>query len=210
MVNRLGPGAEFDLIRAFLADVRGTGPDVRVGPGDDCAIVGEGIALSVDMTVEDVHFRRSWLPMGDIGYHAAAGALSDLAAVAARPVGLLAAVALGPGDETRAGRELMEGVVRAARDADAAILGGDVTRSPGPVALDIVAVGKVDEPVLRSGARPGDELWVTGSLGAAAAAVEAWLADRTPSAEARAAYARPAPRLREARWLAERDLPTAM
>lgn len=211
MVTALGPGPEFDLIRDFLHGVRGKGPGVRVGPGDDCAVVtGAGIAVTVDMTVEDVHFRRAWLPMADIGYHAAAGALSDLAAIAARPIGVLAAVALGPGDEEGAGRELMRGVVAAARAVDAVVLGGDLTRSPGPLVVDITALGDVTRPVLRSGARVGDEVWVTGALGAAAAAVRDWLSGEEPDAAAREAYARPGPRVREALWLAARDIPTAM
>jgi thiamine-monophosphate kinase len=215
MVIRLGPGAEFDLIRRFVADAgrmsRGEAPGVRVGPGDDCAVVaGDGIAITTDMVVEDIHFRRAWLPPADIGYHAAAAALSDLAAMAARPIGILASVALGPGDEAGYGAELMDGVAAAADAEAATLLGGDLTRSPGPLVVDIVAVGEAARPVLRSGARPGDEVWVTGQLGAAAAAVAAWIEGRDPPAAARAAFARPRPRTREALWLAERRVPTAM
>jgi thiamine-monophosphate kinase len=215
MVTRLGPGAEFDLIRRFLGPDPhpDTHPDprVRVGPGDDCAVVaGYGIALTVDMAVEDVHFRRAWLEPSEIGYHAAAGALSDLAAMAARPIGILASLALGPGDEEEFGAAVMAGVSAAASDTGAALLGGDLTRSPGPLVVDIVAVGEAASPVLRSGARAGDEVWVTGRLGAAAAAVAAWLDGRVPTPEARAAFARPTPRTREALWLAERGIPTAM
>jgi len=210
-VSRLGPGAEFDLIRRLLDGASGHHPGVRVGPGDDAAIViGENIAISTDMVVEDVHFRRSWLAPNEIGYHATAAALSDLAAMAARPIGVLASVAIGPGDETDFASDLMAGVIEAA-DAEAAILiGGDVTRSPGPLVLDIVVVGDARAPVLRSGAAAGDDVWVTGSLGAAAAAVTAWLQGREPPAAARAAFARPRPRTREALWLVERQLPTAM
>jgi thiamine-monophosphate kinase len=241
MVIHLGPGVEFDLIRRFLEraasaaarsgptddagdSTQSPGPGdpvapgapgapdaVRVGPGDDCAVVaGDGIALTVDMTVEDVHFRRAWLVAAEIGYHAAAGAISDLAAMAARPVGILASVALGPGDEGSLGTEVMDGVIAAAAAAGARLLGGDVTRSPGPLVLDIVAAGECPRPVLRSGARPGDDVWVTGTLGGAAAAVAAWLDGREPHPVARQAFARPTPRVREAIWLAERGLPTAM
>lgn len=209
MVIRLGPGAEFDLIRSFLQGTR-SAPGVRVGPGDDCAVVGDNIAVTVDMAVEDVHFRRAWLPPDGIGYHATAGAVSDLAAVAARPIGVLVSLALGPGDEDSFGTAVMEGVTAAVGDVDAVLVGGDVTRSPGPVVLDVVALGEVEAPVLRSGARPGDEVWVTGELGAAAVAVAAWLEGREPEPAARSAFARPVPRVREARWLAARGVPTAM
>lgn len=218
MVTELGPGREFDLIRGFL-DRGGAapGPAVRVGPGDDCAVVtGEGVAVTADMVVEDVHFRRTWLEPDEIGYRAAMAALSDLAAMAARPIGVLASVALGPGDEGHAGDEngagsdLMAGVAEAAADAGATLLGGDVTRSPGPLVVDVVAVGDAPRPVLRTGARPGHEVWVTGSLGAAAAAVSAWLAGGEPDPDARAAFARPTARIREALWLHERSVPAAM
>ena len=184
MVTGLGPGREFDLIRSFL-DAGGAepGPAVRVGPGDDCAVVtADGLAISVDMTVEDVHFRRAWLEPDEVGYHAAAAALSDLAAMAARPIGVLASIALG----------------------------GDLTRSPVPLVVDVTAIGEAPRPVLRAGARPGEEVWVTGQLGAAAAAVEAWLAGREPDPAARSAFARPTPRTREALWLAGRGVPSAM
>ncbi len=212
MVTALGPGREFDLIRSFL-DRRGAaaGPRVRVGPGDDCAVVqGEGIAVTTDMVVEGVHFRREWLEPEEIGYHAAAAALSDLAAMAARPIGVLASVALGPGDEDAAARRLMAGLADAAGDVGATILGGDVTRSPDPLVVDITALGDAPRPVLRAGARPGHEVWVTGRLGGAAAAVDAWLAGREPDPAARAAFAKPSPRVEEALWLHERSVPAAM
>ena len=212
MVTDLGPGREFDLIRSFLARPGAApGPAVRVGPGDDCTVVtGDGIAVSVDMTVEDVHFRRSWLEPGEIGYHAGAAALSDLAATAATPIGVLVAVALGPGDEDGFGRAVMAGLVEAAADVGATLLGGDVTRSPGPLVVDVTVVGTAARPVLRNGARPGHEVWVTGTLGAAAAAVAAWLDGDEPAPEARAAFARPAPRIAEALWLGERSVPASM
>ncbi|MDX1675250.1 MAG: thiamine-phosphate kinase [Longimicrobiales bacterium] len=211
MVTELGPGREFDLIRRFIEGGVRPGASVRVGPGDDCAVVtGAALAITSDMSVEDVHFRRSWLEPAEIGYHAAAASLSDLAAVAARPIGILASIALGPGDEDGYGDTVMAGIGAAARDAGVTLLGGDVTRSPGPLVLDVTAVGDAPEPVLRTGARPGHGVWVTGRLGAAAAAVDAWLAGETPAADARAAFARPVPRLEEALWLRERSVPAAM
>jgi thiamine-monophosphate kinase len=212
MVTRLGPGREFDLIRSFL-DAGGAdpGPGVRVGPGDDCAVVtADGLAVSVDMTVEGVHFKRGWLEPDEVGYHAAAAALSDLAARAARPIGVLASIALGPGDEDGAGKAVMVGLAAAAGNGGAAVLGGDLTRSPGPLVVDVTALGEAPRPVLRKGALPGHEVWVTGQLGAAAAAVEAWLAGRAPDPAARSAFARPTPRTREALWLADRRVPSAM
>src|SRR5688572_23729576 len=88
----LGAGGEFDLIRALLAGLPAPGAAVLVGPGDDCALLEGSVepwAITVDLSVEGVHFRRDWLDPEEIGWRAAAAALSDLAAVAAEPVALL-------------------------------------------------------------------------------------------------------------------------
>jgi thiamine-monophosphate kinase len=207
----LAAGAEFDLIRRFLPRHPANRPDVRVGPGDDCAlIVGDGIALSTDLSVEGVHFRRDWLSLREIGGRAAAAALSDLAAVAARPIGVLVSLALPAADAGAHAVQVMEGVRRAADQAGAALLGGDLARTTGPLGSDVTAGGETTRPVLRSGAAVGDEVWVTGELGASALYVSRMLAREEPEAAARERYAAPVPRVREARWLAERALPTAM
>jgi len=210
---RLGPGPEFDLIRQFLArDVDAAAQmdaAVRVGPGDDCAVV-EGVALSTDLSIEGIHFQRAWLEPEEIGYRAAAAALSDLAAVAARPVGVLCSLACPGDDAAGLAPRVMVGLRSAAAAVGAALLGGDLARSPGPLLLDVVAVGRVGRPVLRSGARPGDALWVTGELGGAAAAVLAWQRGVVPTDAARRAFARPRPRIREALWLAGRGLARAL
>lgn len=207
----LGRGVEFDLIRRFLVEQGGPGPDVSVGPGDDCAVVDAGrIALSLDMAIEGVHFQRDWLSAEEIGYRAAAAALSDLAAVAARPVGVLASLGVTAGDAGAVGPLIMRGVGAAAAEVGAALLGGDLTRSTGPIVLDVAVAGSVARPALRNGAQPGDSLWVTGWLGGAAVAVEAWRAGQTPSPAARAAFARPPLRIEEAVWLQGRGLVRAL
>jgi len=208
----LAPGAEFDLIRRFYLGGRAEPrPDVLVGAGDDCAVVaGDGIALSSDMSVEGVHFRRDWLSLREIGYRAAAGALSDLAAVAARPIGVLVSLALPSEDAGEGAVELMCGIREVTEQVGGVVLGGDTTRTTGPLVVDVTVVGEAGWPVLRSGARRGDEVWVTGELGGAAAAVRALLRGESPTPAARERFARPVPRVREALWLAERGIPRAM
>jgi thiamine-monophosphate kinase len=210
--SRLGPGAEFDLIRRFLHRApRGADEDVLVGPGDDAAVLREGgITLSVDVSIEGVHFRRDWLTPEEIGYRAAAAALSDLAAMAARPVGLLVSLAVTSEDAAEIAPGVMRGVADLAERFAAALLGGDLSRSPGPMVIDVTVVGRTALPVLRSGAEPGDEVWVSGELGAAGAAVAALLRGERPGLEAMRRFARPTPRVAEAIWLAEQGVPKAM
>lgn len=204
----LAAGQEFDLIRAFLGDL--PEPDaarVRLGPGDDCAVLGGGgITLSMDMSVEGVHFRREWLSPRQIGYRATAAALSDLAAMAAQAYGVLVSLALPERDAPETAAELMAGVREVCDGAGAALLGGDVTRSPGPLVVDVTVVGQTSHPVLRSGARRGDEVWVTGELGGAAAALHFLLRDEEPPPASFRCFARPAPRIHEARWLHARGV----
>ena len=190
----LGAGGEFDLIRRFLAGGKPFPPDVRVGPGDDAAVLEGGWVLSSDLSVEDVHFRRAWIRDDEIGFRSAAAALSDLAAMAATPVGMLVSLAFPRGGRLDVER-VYAGIREAAEDAGASILGGDTSRSPGPLVLDFTVLGRAERPVLRAGARPGDELWVTGTLGGAAAAVRAWEAGQAPSPGLRSSFARPTPRI---------------
>ena len=196
----LGPGREFDLVRDFLAR---WGPLAR-GVGGDCAVLdvpaGARLVVSTDTSVEDVHFRRAWLSPREIGYRATAAALSDLAAAAAEPLGLLLALTLPVAWRAGAG-EIAEGVAEAARVAGAPIVGGDTTTGAA-LSLTVTALGAAARPLSRAGARPGDALWVTGALGGPAAALRAWLAGDAPDATHRARFARPVPRVAEARWLA--------
>lgn len=199
---RLGRGAEFDLVRAFLGPEEALPDAVRVGPGDDALVLEGGVVISCDLSVEDVHFRRSWLTFREIGYRAAAAALSDLGAMAAEPLGVLVSLAIAPSEAESAGAALHGGVHEALASVGGVLLGGDLSASPGPLVLDVIAVGRADEPILRDGARPGDEVWVSGRLGGAAGAVRVWEAGGEPPPALRTAFARPHPRIPEARWLA--------
>ena len=200
----LGPGREFDLIRKLAGPQEPLPPGVVLGPGDDCAILAGGLVASVDLSVEGVHFQRGWISLKEAGYRAAAAALSDLAAMAAEPVGVLLSMAVPPEEVEEAAAAIQEGALEACRREGVLILGGDLSRSPGPVMMDVVVLGRTPRPLLRSGSRPGDEVWVTGWLGMSGAAVEAWKAGGSPPPALREAFARPQPRIREALWLAER------
>jgi thiamine-monophosphate kinase len=200
---------EFERISALVDAVAAPSiPEVELGPGDDAALLRatgtELLVLSTDLSVEHVHFRREWLTWESIGFRAIASALSDLAAMAARPLGCLVSLAVPPELDRRTLDELARGMGECLREHGAALLGGDLSRSPGPVMLDVTVVGAAAHPVERSGAVPGDELWVTGRLGGAGSAAAAWSRGLEPDPAARRAFERPRPRLREARFLCER------
>jgi thiamine-monophosphate kinase len=177
---------EDEAIAAIGRAVGGAGPGVIVGIGDDAAVLANGLVISTDMLVDGVHFDLRRMSARDAGNRAAAVNLSDLAAMGAEPVCLLAAFGLprefGELEELAAGLAA-HGVPLA---------GGDLVRAER-VVLTLTAVGRANRPVLRSGGRPGDLLAVTGTLGGQAAA----------------GYCDPlAPRLAEGRALA--DVATAM
>jgi thiamine-monophosphate kinase len=206
---------EFRRIRQLIASTAGPAlAELEIGPGDDAAALrvpeGEAVLLSSDMTVEGVHFLREWLTWEAIGYRATASALSDLAAMAARPLGVLLSLAIPPELDGRMLDELAGGVGACLRDTGAALLGGDLSRSPGPVVLDLGVIGTARRPVTRAGAIPGDELWVSGELGAAALAASAWRSGMEPDPGARRAFERPRPRSSEARRLCEEATVHAM
>ena len=196
----LGPGPEFDRIRAIVG-VLGV---QAAGLGDDCGLFREGdqfLALSTDVSVEGVHFRRQWITPEEAGWRAAAGALSDLAAEGAEPIGILSAVVVPAGAPPGDLLQVMAGIGAAARAVGARVLGGDLS-SGACWSVAATVVGRTQAPVSRGGAEPGDGLWVTGYLGGARAALEAWLRGNTPLPAARARFAHPEPRIGAGRWLA--------
>lgn len=197
----LGAGAEFDRIRAIA---RALGP-AAAGLGGDCAVIpespGSNLVLSTDISVENVHFRVEWLSLEEIGWRAAAAALSDLAAAGAGAVGILTALTVPGSAPQSAVVEVMRGAGAAAAAADGVVLGGDLS-SGDAWNIAVTVVGRAARPVSRRGAAPDDGVWVTGRLGAARAALEAWRQGREPDAHARGAFAHPAPRISAGRWLA--------
>ncbi|MCZ0933871.1 MAG: thiamine-phosphate kinase [Gemmatimonadetes bacterium] len=210
----LAEGPETARIRAFLdgAGAAGSRTDpavtVTLPVGDDAAAFrppdGAQVVVSCDASVEGVHFRRAWMTWETIGYRAAASALSDLAAMAATPVGLVVAAALPPELDIEIAAALGRGVGEIAGRVGAEVLGGDLVASPGPAFLDVTVLGHAAAPTTRRGARPADELWVTGELGAAAAALRDLERGLEPDPGARRAFDRPRPRIEEMLWLRER------
>lgn len=208
-----------DALIARLAAVLPPAPHTRLGIGDDAAAValpGGGLLLvTTDLLMEDVHFRLAWGALEDLGWKALAQNLSDIAAMGGVPT--QAVIALGlparltPDDAVA----LYRGMAALAEPAGVEIVGGDTIKSIGPLTLGVTVLGRVAETdiLTRAGGQPGDALYVTGTLGAAAAGVK--LLDRARSIPdalrpAVAAQLRPQPRLAAGRALAATHAVTAM
>lgn len=204
----LGPGREFDIVRTLL-DEWGRAAE-RVG--DDAAVLevppGERVVVTTDTSVEGVHFKREWLNHFEIGYRATVASLSDLAAMGARPLGIVIALTLPYGDQQEA-RELAIGIREGAAAVLCPIVGGDLS-SGLALSLTITALGSVSRPLTRAGARVGDKVYVTGALGGPAAALRAWLSGKQPSERDRARFAAPVPRIEPAIALAARGASSAI
>ncbi|MDR2985399.1 MAG: thiamine-phosphate kinase [Nocardiopsaceae bacterium] len=168
----IGEYGEFALIAAIQKALPGD-EGLIVGIGDDAAVVrapDSRVVATTDMLVEGRHFRREWSSPRDIGAKAAARNLADIAAMGARPTALLVSFA-GPGDlEVSWVLDVATGIGDEASAAGAVVAGGD-TSSANLVILALTALGDLagTSPVTRSGARPGDLVAVTGTLGSAAA-----------------------------------------
>jgi thiamine-monophosphate kinase len=196
----LGSGPEFDRIRKIIQELGDRG----AGLGDDCALIptGDGaLTLSTDVSVEGVHFRLDWISFADVGWRATAGALSDLAAEGAEPLGVLCAVTMPANAPESQLIEVMSGAGAAAASVGAPVLGGDLSSGPG-WSIAVTVIGRAPRPVTRAGAQPGDGLWVTGTLGGSRAALEAWRRGAEPAPASRQRFARPEPRVAAGRWLA--------
>jgi thiamine-monophosphate kinase len=194
---------ERELIARIQARLPPPPPWMIVGIGDDAAVVEPGRnrleVLSVDALVEGVHFDRAFTPPAAIGHRALAANLSDLAAMGAEP--RLALLSLGLPEAFPAADfdALIDGIATLAKKYRLHVAGGNLTRSPGPLIVDVTVTGTVKprRALLRSGARPGDELYVSGTIGAAAAGLQMLRgAKKSSSAELTDRYLYPDPRVR--------------
>jgi thiamine-monophosphate kinase len=215
-------GSEGALVRAVRAlTAAPTGEGVRVGVGDDCAVLeprpGTALLATTDLLVEDVHFRRRWAEAADIGWKALAVNLSDIAAMGGRPRWALVALALPDGTSVDEVEAFYAGALALTREYDVTVAGGDTSASPAGWIVNVTLLGEAASPSLRSTARVGDAVAVTGTLGRAAAGLAVLEREAAPTgvdaahlAEVTAAHLRPRPRVREGQWLAAAGGVTAM
>jgi thiamine-monophosphate kinase len=226
--SEAAPG-ELELIQQIRARAGNASPHgLRLGIGDDCALLatraGEELAVTTDLSIEGRHFRLDWHPAESVGHRALARGLSDLAAMGARPIAAFLSLGI-PAELTRSVRRqkpwierFYDGLLALAEQYETPLAGGDLAESPLAMA-DIVLVGAVrrGQALLRSGARAGDAIYVTGKLGGAAAGLRALAASdgkarRAAQPETETVlgpHLYPQPRIEQGLALARRKLATA-
>jgi thiamine-monophosphate kinase len=162
---------------------------VLTGIGDDCAVLrlppGHELLVTTDFTIENVHFRRDWHPPELVGRRCLTRGLSDIAAMGGEPLAVFLSLALAGDVPQQWVDRFLKGLLALADEFKVTLAGGDTAQSAGGIQADIVVVGSVPKgkAVLRSGAKPGDIIYVTGALGGSAAAL-ARLAESKPAGRA--------------------------
>jgi thiamine-monophosphate kinase len=200
---------------------------VAKGIGDDCAVLrvprGHELLVTTDFSLEGVHFRREWHSAEVVGHRCLTRGLSDIAAMGGLPTAAFLSLALPPDLPQDWVDGFLLGLNRLARRFRVPLAGGDTAQSPVGVLADIIMLGSVPrgKAVLRSGARVGDDIYITGTLGSGLAVLRRLQQGGAGRKTARQSSARgyapeerkhfyPTPRIEVGRWLRERGLPSAM
>lgn len=202
--------SEFDLIARYFAALGPERPDVALGVGDDCALLeipaGQALAVSIDMLSAGVHFFADCDPE-HIGHKSLAVGLSDLAAMGAEPAWATLALTLPKADEDWI-RAFAVGFGRLANAHGMRLVGGDTTRGPLSVAVQVHGLVPAGAAIRRSGARPGEAIFVSGTLGDAGLALRRMLTGEPVTPELRRRLECPEPRVALGRRL--RGIASAM
>jgi thiamine-monophosphate kinase len=198
-------------LRQRTASLRRAG--LIMGVGDDAAILelgrGDQLLVTTDLSIERVHFRRDWQSPEAIGHRALARGLSDIAAMGGEPFAAFLSVALPPGTSQRWFERFLDGFLKLGAKYRLPLAGGDTSAARSAIAADVVVLGRVPKgtAIRRSGAKPGDLVFVTGTLGAAAVNLRKL---RNRSVRAAGHMPLPEPRIAVGLWLRKNRLPTAM
>ncbi len=220
----LGEKALIEQIRRLAWTGRRTGKGsertsrsaVRAGIGDDCAVLripsGHETLVTTDFSLEGIHFRRDWHSPQTVGHRCLARGLSDIAAMGGTPVAAFLSLALPKDLPQPWVDQFLRGLVALAQEHQVTLAGGDTAESPTGVLADIIVVGSVPrgKSILRSGARPGDRIYVSGELGGAATALAEMQAGKEVDPAAHKRHFSPEPRIDVGRVLREKAMATAM
>jgi thiamine-monophosphate kinase len=199
-------------IRGRAARKRG----IAKGIGDDCAILqippGHQALVTTDFSLEGVHFRREWHPAETVGHRCLTRGLSDIAAMGGIPIAAFLSFALPKNLPQSWVDQFIKGLLRLADMFTVSLAGGDTAQSPDGILADIVVVGSVPKgkAIQRSGARAGDRIYVTGTLGGAAATLKLLFSGRKLRPADFPCHFHPMPRIEVGRFLQEKGLTSAM
>jgi len=208
--------------KALIARIRGEAKrsgaslDGGTGIGDDCAVVriprGHETLVTTDFSLDNIHFRRAWHPAESVGHRCLTRGLSDIAAMGGEPLAAFLSLALPRRLPQSWVDGFLRGLLRLAAEFKVSLAGGDTSESPDGILADIVVLGSVPKgkAVLRSGAQPGDGIYVTGELGASAAALKLLFGRRKIKASDFVRHFYPMPRIAVGRFLREKGLASAM
>ena len=198
----------------------GAGTAVVKGIGDDCAVLrvpsGHEVLVTTDFSIEKVHFRREWHSPELVGWRCLTRGLSDIAAMGGEPLAAFLSLAVAGDVPQKWVDRFLKGLLELAKEFGISLAGGDTAQSAGGIQADIVVVGSLPRgtAILRSGAKVGDAIYMTGELGGAAA--ELGLLRRAKGVAnlrrglRESGYSRPHARIEVGRWLRERAAATAM
>lgn len=211
-VVELSEVGELGLLARIVRE-SSTAPDVIVGPGDDCAVLrlgGRNYLWTTDDQIEGTHFETAWMTPRQIGAKAYLVNASDIAAMGGRPKFALVGLAAPPTFSATALIEVQRGLCAAAARDGVVVIGGNVARAPGlQVAVSLLGEAP-PRPLLRSGARAGDAIYVSGTLGDAALGLRQLQADRTAAGASVNRFRRPQPRLEAGAVLAREGIASAV
>jgi thiamine-monophosphate kinase len=206
--------------KIIIQTIREAAPGQRrrgyLGIGDDCAVIrlppGHEALVTTDFSLEEMHFRRAWHPADSVGHRCLARGLSDIAAMGGIPQAAFLSLAVPRELPQRWITQFVRGLLRLADRYQVLLAGGDTSESQGTILADIVVLGSVPAgtAVLRSGARPGDLLYVSGTLGRSAAALEELRQGKKLRPSSRPKHFYPEPRVAVGRYLREKKLATSM
>lgn len=212
------PLSEKKLIQEIRSEIRRRARNRKslvTGIGDDCAVLrvspAHELLVTTDFSIENVHFRRQWHPPELVGRRCLTRGLSDIAAMGGEPLAAFLSLAIPNSLPQKWVTRFLRGLLDLAQEFGVPLAGGDTAQSLGGIQADIVVVGSVPsgQAVLRSGARPGDHLFVTGELGGAAAALER-LRQSKPLGAKLIPHLSPLPRVAVGKWLRQRRMASAM
>jgi thiamine-monophosphate kinase len=216
---KLSEIGEFGLIKRFSQHFSEMIPSGALGIGDDCAVLPlsatESQLVTTDLLVENIHFLQEKISPGDLGYKSLAVNLSDIAGMGGTPGGSFLSLALPKNIEVAWVDAFFEGYRELSLESGTPLLGGDTSKSPGPIIINVAVLGRMETKNIkyRSGAQAGDFVCVTGELGDSGGGLHVILnnpPENEDTAYLRARHNRPKPHVEEGRWLAAQSGVTAM